>query len=417
MIISTKIIARTALSIFLIFLTISCTTGTSEDIFWIEKDGQFYTNDLARAQEKVPFPIILPSYVPGTGKGKPAQLIEGPLVQSDNTAEVTIGYEVHVNSPAPSDIRVTETSWQSWHPERQGLRTSLINIGDKQVTKTEIDQPSGTATLFGFNSNDVYFFVEIYNLSPDEAMKIVESIIVPTAGSARTSETVAVPETETESVPETKIILEADVSSVTLPPENAIADTITVIEGRLQGLGISEATVEKQDDDLIVVRLPKVKNVDELVTVITSRGQLDFRELVADDNGSPVLDDKGEQQWTVAKAAGNDGQEAELTGKYLKPNAQVVISQQYNEPEVAFEWNREGAVLFEQITQRNLMKPLGIFLDDKLISAPTVRAVIKDKGVITGLTLENAKALAIQLNSGALPAPLRVVSIEPNGKD
>ncbi len=218
-------------------------------------------------------------------------------------------------------------------------------------------------------------------------------------------------------VPKTEIVIEADTSSTSSSVENVITDTIAVIEARLQGLGILGATVEKQDDDLIVVRLPKVKNVDELVTVITSRGQLDFRELVADDNGSPVLDDKGEQQWTVAKAAGNDGQEAELTGKYLKPNAQVVISQQYNEPEVAFEWNREGAVLFEQITQRNLMKPLGIFLDDKLISAPTVRAVIKDKGVITGLTLENAKALAIQLNSGALPAPLRVVSIEPNGKD
>ena len=218
-------------------------------------------------------------------------------------------------------------------------------------------------------------------------------------------------------VPKTEIVLEADTSSASSSVENVIADTIAVIKARLQGLGISGATVEKQDDDLIIVRLPKVKNVDELVTVITSRGQLDFRELVADDNGSPVLDDKGEQQWTVAKATASDGQEAELTGKYLKPNSQVVISPQYNEPEVAFDFNEEGAILFEQITQRNLYKTLGIFVDNKLISAPTVQAVIKDKGVITGLNLDEAKALAIQLNSGALPVPLRVVSIEPNGKD
>ena len=169
-----KSFAGTALLlIILLCLIMGCTPKT----FWVEKDGWFYTNDLARAQDKVPFTIILPSYIPGTEKGQPAQLIEGPLVQSDNTAEVTIGYEIHVYGPAPSDIRVTETSWQSWHPERQGLRTSLIDIDDKQVTKTEIDQPSGLATLFGFNLNDIYFFVEIHNLSPDEAMKIVESII------------------------------------------------------------------------------------------------------------------------------------------------------------------------------------------------------------------------------------------------
>jgi len=218
-------------------------------------------------------------------------------------------------------------------------------------------------------------------------------------------------------VPKTEIVLELDTSSASYPDENVIADTISVIEARLKGLGILGATVEKQDSDFIVVRLPKVKNIDQVVAVITGGGNLDFRELVVDDNGSPVLDDKGEQQWTIAKATGSDGQEAELTGKYLKPNSQVILSQQNNAPEVTFEWNEEGAILFEQITQRNLQKPLGIFLDNNIISAPTVQAVIKDKGVIAGLTLQNAKALAVQLNSGTLPVQLRVVKIEPSEKD
>ena len=52
--------------------------------------------------------------------------------------------------------------------------------------------------------------------------------------------------------------------------------------------------------------------------------------------------------------------------------------------EIAFEWNAEGAVLFKNITTRNLNKPLGIFLDNELISAPTVQAVIEAKGVIEG---------------------------------
>ena len=93
----------------------------------------------------------------------------------------------------------------------------------------------------------------------------------------------------------------------------------------------------------------------------------------------------------------------------MKPNASLVLDPQTGAPEVAFEFNTEGALLFKQITTRDLGKPLGIFLNNELISAPTVQAVIADKGVITGVSLQQAKTLAIQLNSGALVAPLTIV--------
>ncbi len=48
-------------------------------------------------------------------------------------------------------------------------------------------------------------------------------------------------------------------------------------------------------------------------------------------------------------------------------------------------------------------------MDDQLISAPTVQSVIKDKGVITGLDLEGSNTLAIQLNSGSLDVPLKIM--------
>jgi preprotein translocase subunit SecD len=57
---------------------------------------------------------------------------------------------------------------------------------------------------------------------------------------------------------------------------------------------------------------------------------------------------------------------------------------------------------------------LGIFLDNELISAPTVQAVIKDKGVITGVTIDEAKILVVQLNSGALDIPLQLISYTTN---
>jgi preprotein translocase subunit SecD len=184
------------------------------------------------------------------------------------------------------------------------------------------------------------------------------------------------------------------------------------IERRVNAYGVTEPivqTIRNERGSFVLVQLPGVKDIDQALKLIGQTAELDFRELMIDSSGKAVLDENGKEQWTIAKAKGSDGQERELAGKYLKPNAQVNLTQQTNEPEVAFEWNSEGAVLFEQITQRNLQKPLGIFLDNQLISAPTVQAVIKEKGVITGLNLDEARTLAIQLNSGSLDVPLALV--------
>ncbi|MBC8274870.1 MAG: protein translocase subunit SecD [Chloroflexi bacterium] len=199
-------------------------------------------------------------------------------------------------------------------------------------------------------------------------------------------------------------------------PAQTDADVIegvkSKIERRVNAYGVTEPivqTIRNERGSFVLVQLPGVKDIDEAMKLIGQTAELDFREIVLDVDGKPVLDEEGREQWVKATARGSDEQERELTGKYLKPNAQVDLTPQTNEPEVAFEWNSEGAILFEQITQRNLQKPLGIFLDDQLISAPTVQAVIKERGVITGLNLDEARTLAIQLNSGSLDVPLTVV--------
>ena len=79
---------------------------------------------------------------------------------------------------------------------------------------------------------------------------------------------------------------------------------------------------------------------------------------------------------------------------------------------VALQFNSEGAKKFADITARNLNKPLAIFLDNALISAPLVQQkIIGGQAVISGdFTLEEAKKLAITLNAGALPAPIKILS-------
>ena len=184
------------------------------------------------------------------------------------------------------------------------------------------------------------------------------------------------------------------------------------IERRVNAYGVSEPivqTIQNEQGAFMLVQLPGVTNIDEALKLIGQVAELDFREGQLDETGKPVVDEKGLPKWVKAKAMGSDQQERELSGKYFKPNAKVLLEPQTNKPEVAFEWNSEGAILFEQITKRNLQKPLGIFLDDQLVSAPTVQAVIKEKGVITGLKIDEARTLAIQLNSGSLDVPLKIV--------
>jgi preprotein translocase subunit SecD len=192
-----------------------------------------------------------------------------------------------------------------------------------------------------------------------------------------------------------------------------MANIKSIITNRLQAYGITKTVIQLQGSNQVLVKLTGVDNTDKVMSLIGEVGLLAFKEKQYDSYRNPVTDANGNQVWTPAAATGSDGTQEALTGKYLKPNA-IVMRDSMGKPEVSFEWNSEGAKLFEQVTTRNLNRPLGIFLDNELISAPTVQAVIKDKGVITGVTIDEAKILVVQLNSGALDIPLQLISYTTN---
>ena len=181
--------------------------------------------------------------------------------------------------------------------------------------------------------------------------------------------------------------------------DGAMEGVMDIIQKRVNSMGVSEVNLQKLGDDRIIVQFPGITDINQAKDLIGQTAQLTFQE-----EGTTA---DGTQGWVDAKATGGDGTEnVPLTGQYLKPTSRAAINQTTNEVVVEFEWNGEGATLFEQITGRNLGKPLAILLDGNIISSPTVQAKISDSGVITGLTLEEARTLAIQLNSGALPVPL-----------
>ncbi|MDP3837124.1 MAG: MMPL family transporter [bacterium] len=106
----------------------------------------------------------------------------------------------------------------------------------------------------------------------------------------------------------------------------------------------------------------------------------------------------------------------ELSGKNLK-RATLQFNPQDASPEVSLEFDSEGAEMFADITERNIGKPVAIFLDGYAISIPTVNDRIPDgRAIISGrFNITEAKLLVQRLNTGALPVPIELIGQQTVG--
>jgi len=176
--------------------------------------------------------------------------------------------------------------------------------------------------------------------------------------------------------------------------EDVVRRVVEIIRNRIDQLGVAEPVIARQGERRVLVQLPGVTDPQRAVEIIGKTALLEFK------------DERGE---TV------------LTGAHLK-NAQVHFDR-LGRPVVAISFDSEGAKLFAQATTANVGKPLGIYLDGKLISNPVVQEpILGGEAQITGrFTLEEAQNLAILLRAGALPVKVEVIetrSVEPTlGRD
>jgi len=176
--------------------------------------------------------------------------------------------------------------------------------------------------------------------------------------------------------------------------EDAVRRVVEIVRNRIDQLGVAEAVVARQGERRVLVQLPGITDPQRAVEIIGKTALLEFK----DESGQTLL-----------------------TGAHLK-SAQVQYDR-LGRPSVAISFDSEGAKLFAQATTLNVGKPIGIYLDGKLISNPVVQEpILKGDAQITGrFTLEEAQNLAILLRAGALPVKVEVIenrSVEPTlGKD
>ena len=200
------------------------------------------------------------------------------------------------------------------------------------------------------------------------------------------------------------LVFEADTSKLKKEDvDDAIVSARNIIEKRINYFGVSEPsirTLKSRDKQRIVVNLPGISDVNKAVTLIGETAQLSFKE---EGNFSP-------KEATTTPLILKLNKPTNLTGADVK-KASVTFNSSSGSPQVALEFTTKGGEKFAAITKRNVGKPLGIFIDNMPISAPTVQQPIEGgHAVITGkFTTAEAKKLAIAINSGALPVPVKLI--------
>ena len=199
-----------------------------------------------------------------------------------------------------------------------------------------------------------------------------------------------------------RLLYRGDISKATDDPKEAMESLRDTIERRINLFGVSEpvVTVETKGSDYrLSVELAGIKDVQQAIHLIGETPFLEFREI------------KGALPKTEEEAKNVQFESTGLDGKFLK-RASVAFDPNTNRPLISLEWNDEGAKLFAEVTKRNIGKPLAIFLDGVLLTAPTVQEEITGgRAQVTGqFTTAEAREMVRHLNSGALPVPITLIS-------
>ncbi|MFO7323974.1 MAG: protein translocase subunit SecD [Chloroflexota bacterium] len=236
-----------------------------------------------------------------------------------------------------------------------------------------------------------------------------------------------------------RVLLQAE-----LPPGSYTIDDLRQaannVARRVNALGVTEPTVQVQGNSRILVELPGETDPNVAIDTIQQTALLEFVDFSG--LGAQALQLEGrriltteqllieEQRRAAAAEAGIEVTEEPeeerlvnpLTGQPFRTvmtgaGLQAAAAQFYNNSWIiSFELTPEGSQVFGPFTAASIGQPLAIVLDGVVLSAPTIQDALTTGGTITGnFTEEEAKTLALQLRSGALPIPLRVESTETVG--
>ena len=220
---------------------------------------------------------------------------------------------------------------------------------------------------------------------------------------------------------------------LTMKPQNladlknrAVAQAIETIRNRIDKLGVSEPVIQEHGlgQYQILVQLPGVDDPARVKEIMQSTAMLEIRQALGNGqsykdeagalaaNGGTLPDNAVLMHGRNIGASGEDSvyiisRVSAVAGHDLR-EARVGRDQNTNRPEVEFVLTGEGGRRFSNFTGSHVNDYLAVVMDNKVMEVARIESEISDQGRITGsFTDQQAKDLALILNSGALPAGIK----------
>ncbi len=199
----------------------------------------------------------------------------------------------------------------------------------------------------------------------------------------------------------------------------AIEQNLTTLRNRVNLLGVAEPLVQRQGADRIVVQLPGVQDPNQLDKILTATATLEFR----------LVDEAGDLPGSRRYAGKGNVESRILKRRVIASGDQIIDARAgYSEgsPIVSIKLDSAGGESMLKATMENLNKPMSsVFIEkrketvvrngveeervittEEIINTATIRGVFKNNFQISGLTLIEARDLALLLRAGALAAPV-----------
>jgi len=198
--------------------------------------------------------------------------------------------------------------------------------------------------------------------------------------------------------------------------EDAMARVETILVERVNGFGVSEATVQRQGANAFLVQLPGVRDAREALDLLGKPGKLEFVDLASITDTATIdlvyrhIEAERSGETTELPKLDESAYEPFMTGEVIT-DAQVTADQ-FNNAAVSITMNRSGAAVWADVTTRlaPVRGQIVIVLDGYAKSAPAVQEPILtgDTQITGSFTFDEAKRLAAVLQSGALPVEIRI---------
>jgi len=202
---------------------------------------------------------------------------------------------------------------------------------------------------------------------------------------------------------------------------NALDLSIEIIRRRIDELGTTEPTIQRQGENRIIVQVPGLDDPERLKQLIGQTAKLVFRLVDTSISPQQALSSRApvgsEILYTYVEKGSNTPKEPYVVKKRVMVSgerlvdAQPGFDQRTNRPIVNFRFDSSGAKRFGRATQVNVGRPFAIVLDNEVVSAPVIQeAILGGSGQISGqFSVQEVNNLAILMRSGALPAKLTIV--------